>query len=545
MANKRMFNTQNAGLPQADTLNEAGGIAYSLPPKQALAQLACTGTFNQTYYTSDEEQLNKLRTILNDIPVEDYEFVAKTAVYARTKGFMKDMPAFLLAWLAVQKEKEAHNLVSRIFNSIIDNGRMLRNLVQMLRSGVFGRCTIPRPVRHLISTWLHRQSGDWLFRDSIGNDPSIADIIKMVHPCPHNSYEEAMFGYLIGKQCAEDKLPNSVLAYERWKKDPKSPIPKGVDFRMLTGLDLDDKQKKRIWSSFAETASWTQTRMNLNNFSKYGVLEDKQLKEKIANRLRNKTLIAQANCFPYQILMAYEAASDLDSSLSSALHDAMEEATINVPEMTGNLAVCPDVSGSMGSPITGHRKGSTTDVQCVTVAALFAASICRKNPGARVLPFNGDVVPCRIEPRDTVMTNAMKLAELLHNGTDCSAPLRKLNEEKAKVDAVLLFSDEESWMDSEGKSIAGSRYGGLTWSGYYNAASVTKTMSEWKKLKRRNKNAKLVCVDLQPITTSQVINRDDILSIGGFSDNIFEVIAAFLEGDSKNHWVDVIEGIEI
>ena len=44
-----------------------------------------------------------------------------------------------------------------------------------------------------------------------------------------------------------------------------------------------------------------------------------------------------------------------------ALQDAMEIAIANVPAIDGKVYVCPDVSGSMHSPVTGHRKGATTD----------------------------------------------------------------------------------------------------------------------------------------------------------------------------------------
>ena len=41
------------------------------------------------------------------------------------------------------------------------------------------------------------------------------------------------------------------------------------------------------------------------------------------------------------------------------------------------------------------------------------------------------------------MTNAARLAEIGGGGTACSAPLAKLNREKAKVDLVLIVSDNE------------------------------------------------------------------------------------------------------
>ena len=64
----------------------------------------------------------------------------------------------------------------------------------------------------------------------------------------------------------------------------------------------------------------------------------------------------------------------------------------------------------MSSAVTGERTGATTAVRCIDVAALVAASILRQNPQAEVVPFATGVVDVRLNSRDSVMTNAQKLA---------------------------------------------------------------------------------------------------------------------------------------
>jgi 60 kDa SS-A/Ro ribonucleoprotein len=55
---------------------------------------------------------------------------------------------------------------------------------------------------------------------------------------------------------------------------------------------------------------------------------------------------------------------------------------------------------------------------------------------------------------------------------------------------------------------------------------------------------KLVCIDLQPYTTTQAPDRDDILNIGGFSDAVFSVVAAFLAEDTGRSVAEV-EAVEL
>ena len=61
MANKSLFMSMIGKLlPKADAVNEAGGLAYKLSPKAALAQYAATGCLNATFYASAEEQLQNI-----------------------------------------------------------------------------------------------------------------------------------------------------------------------------------------------------------------------------------------------------------------------------------------------------------------------------------------------------------------------------------------------------------------------------------------------------------------------------------------------------
>ena len=145
MASKNLF--KNTGVtarsPAADTVNLAGGRAYGLASKEALAQLACTGCFNKTFYASAKDQLTKVKELAAKC---DPDFLGKLAIYSRERGFLKDMPAFLVAWLTgrvteAQKRgasKEADDinaLLWEVFPRVIDNGKMLKNYVQIVRSG--------------------------------------------------------------------------------------------------------------------------------------------------------------------------------------------------------------------------------------------------------------------------------------------------------------------------------------------------------------------------------------------------------------------------
>ena len=86
MANKTLFKSLIGKLmPATDALNEHQAPAYALSPKQHLAQYAATGCLNNTFYAGADEQLAK---VLELCAAVDAEFIAKTAVFCRERGWM-------------------------------------------------------------------------------------------------------------------------------------------------------------------------------------------------------------------------------------------------------------------------------------------------------------------------------------------------------------------------------------------------------------------------------------------------------------------------
>jgi 60 kDa SS-A/Ro ribonucleoprotein len=347
----------------------------------------------------------------------------------------------------------------------------------------------------------------------------------MVHPKPSDAEREALFGYFIGREIDAGKLPEIVKRFERFKAGDGE-VP-DVPFQMLTALPLGTKE----WAGIARSAGWQMTRMNLNTFQRHGLFADRSLVELIADRLRDRDSIRKARVFPFQLLSTFKAADankEIPRAITEALQDAMDVAIENVPAIDGKVWIFPDISGSMHSPVTGYRKGSTSTVQCIDVAALVAAAVLRKDPTAEIFPFSDRIVNARLNPRDSVMTNAKMLASLPSGGTNCSAPLYELNLRKAAGDVVIYVSDNESWMDTCRNNRG------------------TETMRQWNEFKSRNANAKLVCIDIQPNAHTQAQECADILNVGGFSDQVFTLVSEFANGRlDARHWVSAIDQVEL
>ncbi|MCI0642946.1 MAG: TROVE domain-containing protein, partial [Gemmataceae bacterium] len=533
MANKGLFASLKSLLPRADARNEEGAVAYQLPIKHALAQLAATGCFNGTFYAQADDQLATLLNLVNQ--VDDNVFLAKLAVYSRERAFMKDMPAALLLVLSMRDR----DLFRKVFGRVVDNGRVLRTLFQMVRSGQFGRKSLSYALQRAFQRWLNEASVNRLLAASIGNDPSLRDILRLARPTPSDNVRRALFGQLTGKSIDKwapatfDDLPEAVRDLIAYRQAQTEVMQIAILNRSQFRWDLlaDTARGSETWKAIARQMGPQALRMNLNTLLRHDVLSDRGMVDFVAARIADAEEIRSSRQFPYQYLTAYLNADDgLPQTIKAALCEAAEIACGNVPELPAPVVIGLDVSGSMQSAVTGHRgRGATSKIRCVDVAALFAAAILRRNPDSVVIPFDDKPYRAQVDPQDSILSLSARLAKYGGGGTNCSLPLTEATGTfgNRRFAGCVLVSDMESW-------IGAGRHGS------------TATMTAWQnfvkhqvRLHGSDAGPKLVCIDLQPYTTTQAPDRSDILNVGGFSDAVFTVVASFLSEDAGRFVAEV------
>jgi 60 kDa SS-A/Ro ribonucleoprotein len=528
--NKNVF--ARAEMHPINTKNESGGGAYSMKDKTAIAQLAFTGCFRGSFYSDPKEQLDKARAILQNI--NDDEYIAKVAIAAHKTGFMKDMPAFLVAWLSKNGSTKVHDAA---FRQVIDSGKMLRNYCQVIRSGVIGRKSFGSHPKEMVNQWLNKNA-NYVFGQSIGNDPSFSDIIKMTHPFPVDSEHDALFGYLLdGDKCSKGPMPSLVQEFEAFKKG-SSFVPK-MDFRFLTGVQVSDE----VWKEIAKKASWQQTRMNLNTFKRHNVFNDPKMVDLIAARLRDKELISKARLMPYQAYIAFQSVQDVPRQITEALQDALDFSVSNAPEM-GTIAICIDRSGSMGSPITGYSGSATSVVSCAMAACLLGLGILYSNKDSDVFTFADNATKESFNLRDSISTNVSKI-HFASGGTNISSALSMVHAQNKKYDAVVLISDNQSWRDYKGDGTAGW-FGDNSSSNVNIGTEASPSYKIFRKIKRMSPKCKMINVDIQPYATSQMPEVKDVLLVGGFNDSVFSCIDSFIKSDGDpEYWSKKLNEIDL
>ena len=206
----------------------------------AMSHVAALPALDSTGHLADsaESQLDTLKSLIAQ--VNDNVFLAKLAIYSRERAYLKDMPAALTATVAARDMVLFH----QVFDRVIDNGRVLRTLFQMIRSGQFGKKSLSSSLQRAFQWWLNTASPEELLSASIGHDPILRDVLRMARPTPSDNARRATFGWLTDKEQAkwapdtEVDLPEQVrllIAFrtaETWDgpKRAKRHLPPPVDF---------------------------------------------------------------------------------------------------------------------------------------------------------------------------------------------------------------------------------------------------------------------------------------------------------------------------
>jgi hypothetical protein len=143
-------------------------------------------------------------------------------------------------------------------------------------------------------------------------------------------------------------------------------------------------------------------------------------------------------------------------------------------------------------------------MRCVDVAALYAAAIPRRNPDSIVMPFDDRTNEASIDRKHSILNQAERLAKYGGGGTNCALPLAKANRDylHCRFAGCVVVSDYESWIGT-------------------GRASSTAVMTEGQARGRHSLPPSWHAVRHDPGAGPASRN------VGGFSDAVFRVVAAF------------------
>jgi 60 kDa SS-A/Ro ribonucleoprotein len=150
---------------------------------------------------------------------------------------------------------------------------------QFVRSGQFGRKSLSYALQRAFQRWLNTASVEKLLSASIGHDPSLRDILRLVRPTPTDNERRALFGWLAEKDSAkwlpatEADLPEQVMALAASAAGVgRGPVADLGNLSACWDLLADAAKSPAVWAAIARHGS-AALRMNS---TRWCVMADRQ-----------------------------------------------------------------------------------------------------------------------------------------------------------------------------------------------------------------------------------------------------------------------------
>lgn len=481
------FNKKTGG--SSKTTNHEGAEAYSISPKLELYSAVVTSILSDKFYEKSSDNLDRIKKLISKV---DADFVAKLAVYAREKMYLRSLPLVLTVELS--KIHNGDDLVSKMVNRVVQRADEITELLSYYslangRSGIKKLGKLSKQIQKGLSLAFNKFNEYAFAKYNRDSEIKLRDALFIVHPKAKQESQQVLF----------NKIVNDELE-----------IPYTWEVELSKGGD-----KKKTWEELIESEKLGYMAMlrNLRNMIEANV-SSKHLGI-VCSRLSNKEEVEKSKQFPFRFLSAYREIKNVASGHASMILDALEDAMIlsaqNIKGFDYNTAVtiACDVSGSMQTNISEKSKVQNYDIGLCLGMLLHHKC---KNIETGIFGDSWKVINL---PKNNILSNADELHRRegeVGYSTNGYLVIDNLIKRQEVKDKIMIFTDCQMW-DS-----------------YGNGDSFNKSWNEYKKIAP---NCKLYLFDLSGHGTTPVsVNSNGVYLIAGWSDKVFEMLDAYENGSS-------------
>jgi hypothetical protein len=512
------------------TVNHEGAEAFALTPELKLYTAVATTSLSDQFYETGNERLARIQGLVAQVAQANPKFVAQLAVYAREQMYLRSVPLALTVELA--KLCRGNDLVARLTARVVQradeiaellacyqlaNGRQVADnqSVKSASARPGNRKKLNRLSKQLqkgLAVAFNKFDEYQFAKYDREAEVKLRDALFLVHPKAKDAAQQAIF----------DKIANRSLATAYTWETELSALGQG---------QFADEEAKAL----AKAEKWEELVLcgklgymallrNLCNLLKTGQLSHEAL-GRVCDTLADARQVAKAKQMPFRFLAAYRELQAVASGQVGQVLSALETAVLHsVANLRGfdektRVVVAADVSGSMQYPISAMSKVQNFDI------GLVLAMLLQNRCANVVTGMFGDQWKVIQVPKTNILANVMEFRRRegeVGYATNGHLVVQDLLDRRYVADKVMLFTDCQLW-DTGGQANALAQ----VWAAY--KAQVAP-------------RAKLYLFDLAGYGTTPLDTRaGDVYLIAGWSDKVFDVLAAIEEGRNALHLVQQIE----
>jgi hypothetical protein len=483
-----------------EVVNYEGAKAFTLTSQAELYTAVVTSSLNNQFYEKADEKIKRLRDLISK---NDAEFVAKLAVYAREKMYLRSVPLVLTVEMA--KIHSGNALIGKAVERVVMRADEITELLAYYqlaneRNETKKLNKLSKQIQKGLAKSFNKFDEYQFAKYDRPTDVKLKDALFLVHPKAKDEAQQQLFNKIV---------EGSLITPYTWE----------TELSALGQLKLPEAEKKVAvkakWEELVGSGKlgYMALLRNLRNILEADV--NYATIQEVCKHLTDAKAVAKSKQLPFRFLAAYRelknVASGYTSLLMSALEMAAMQAATNIKGFDENTRVwlACDVSGSMQKPVSA--KSSILCYDIGLMLAMLLKSQCKNV----VIGMFGDTWKIINMPSNGILSNVDEFYRRegeVGYATNGYLVIRDLIRSKQIVDKVMLFTDCQLWnSNGSGESIH----------------------ALWKQYVKMAPNARLYLFDLAGYGTTPLNTlSDNVFLIAGWSDKIFEILAAIENGSN-------------
>ncbi|MBO6522894.1 MAG: TROVE domain-containing protein [Balneolaceae bacterium] len=496
---------------KSQVLNYEGEKAIRLSPKMELYTAVVTAGLGNYNYSTEEDRLNRIKNL---IPMVDPVFVAKLAVYARTKMYLRSIPLVLVTELA--KIHNGDSLISKTIVKVIGRADEITELlacyVAMNKRSRYKKLNkLSKQIQKGLANSFNKFDEYQFAKYDRPAEITLRDALFLVRPKADSYKQQLLFNKIVDKQL---NTPYT------WEAELSELGQRPFSNQLERDAAFCEKWEELITSG---KLGYMALLRNLRNILEIGVSSDSI--NTVGLRIRSENEVAKSKQLPFRFLSAYREIKKVKSEYSSFILDCLEDAaTTSVSSLKGfdlntKALIACDVSASMYAPLS--KKSS---IRYYDVGLLLGMLMSSKSKNV-VTGIFGDKWKEIALPSSQILANTEYLNRIegsVGYSTNGFKVLESLIKKGKVMDKIMLFTDAQMWDSTR----SGKKFQDL-WKTY------KATMAP---------SARLYLFDLTGYGNAPLkIGGTDVFLIAGWSDKIFDVLNALEDGETSLSEIDCIE----
>lgn len=494
--------------------NYEGAQTFALDKRTELYSAVVTTSLSDKFYENSNERLKRIQSLIAE---NDADFVARLAIYARTRMYMRSIPLVLAVELA--KTRTGNGLVSKAVKGVVQRADEITELLAYYQMANDRKETkklnkLSKQIQRGLAEAFCRFDEYQFAKYNRDGEVKLKDALFLVHPKAINEEQQTLFNKIA-------------------KNELQVPYTWETELSMLGQKSFANEQEKQSafcakWEELITSGKlgYMAVLRNLRNMIEANVSVD--VMKEVCLLLSDRNAVTKSKQLPFRFLAAYREVKELQSGLVpmvlDALENAVQQSAMNIrgfDQNTSVLIAC-DVSGSMQKAISAKSKVLNYDIGLML--GMLLQSRCEDVQTGMF----GDKWKIINMSRKNILANVQEFYRRegeVGYATNGYLVLKDLISREEVVDKIMMFTDCQLWNSNV---IADVMQNSIT--------------SLWKRYKMIAPQARLYLFDLAGYGTTPIdVRNDGVYLIAGWSDKIFDVLSALEEGANALAEIEKIE----